>query len=120
MKIVIDMNLSPRWATALCNCDFEATHWSTIGEEHASDASIAQWARDHDAIVLTRDLDFSKMLAIGGQARPSVVQLRLDQAPPERWASVIAALLAEHRQALSAGAVITVDESIARVRALPF
>ena len=120
MKVVIDMNLSPIWAKALQDQGFDALHWSSIGNESATDSMIAAWARDHDAIVLTRDLDFSKMLAIGGYARPSVVQLRFDQAPPERWAGMVAKLVSDHRQTLMAGAVIAVDESNARVRALPF
>jgi predicted nuclease of predicted toxin-antitoxin system len=119
MKIVVDMNLSPAWVASLQGGGMEALHWSTIGDQAASDGTISDWARANDAIVLTRDLDFSKMLAIQGHAGPSVVQLRLDQAPPERWGSLILSILSEHRKALATGAIITIDETTARVRALP-
>jgi len=40
MKILIDMNLSPAWVTALKEAGFESVHWSEIGEPDASDETI--------------------------------------------------------------------------------
>ncbi len=31
MKLLIDMNLSPRWAKFVADAGFEAAHWSAIG-----------------------------------------------------------------------------------------
>ena len=31
MKVLIDMNLSPRWAAALTEEGFKAQHWSELG-----------------------------------------------------------------------------------------
>ena len=31
MKVLIDMNLSPRWATVLTHAGLEAVHWSRLG-----------------------------------------------------------------------------------------
>ncbi|MGL5137765.1 MAG: DUF5615 family PIN-like protein [Beijerinckiaceae bacterium] len=120
MKDVVDMNLSPIWLVALRMGGIEALHWSDIGDPAAGDGTIADWARDNDAVVLTRDLDFSKMLAVGGHTRPSVIQLRLDQAPPDKWSKQVLSIFNQHYGALISGAVVTVDETTARVRALPF
>ena len=119
MKVIVDMNLSPDWVPALAAGGIEAAHWSMLGDAAAIDNFIADWARSNDAIVLTRDLDFSEMLAIGRQSKPSVVQIRLDQAPPEKWSATVLGLLADHEEALGAGAVITLNESKIRVRNLP-
>ncbi len=40
MKIVIDMNLSPRWVNVLVQAGFEAEHWSTLGAANAPDTEI--------------------------------------------------------------------------------
>jgi predicted nuclease of predicted toxin-antitoxin system len=43
VKIVIDVNLSPRWVDALVRHGHEAIHWSGIGESDAADATILEW-----------------------------------------------------------------------------
>jgi predicted nuclease of predicted toxin-antitoxin system len=40
MKILLDMNLSPDWATVLVKAGHDAVHWSTIGDPGASDRVI--------------------------------------------------------------------------------
>jgi predicted nuclease of predicted toxin-antitoxin system len=34
-RILVDMNLSPRWATVLKSAGIEASHWSAVGSPHA-------------------------------------------------------------------------------------
>jgi predicted nuclease of predicted toxin-antitoxin system len=36
MKILLDMNLSPRWVRFLEQEGFEAAHWSTVGDPRAT------------------------------------------------------------------------------------
>jgi predicted nuclease of predicted toxin-antitoxin system len=40
MKLVIDMNLSPRWADFFTAEHIEAVHWSAIGAVNAADSEI--------------------------------------------------------------------------------
>jgi predicted nuclease of predicted toxin-antitoxin system len=40
MKLLIDMNLSPRWVELLKKAGFDAAHWSKLGASNASDAEI--------------------------------------------------------------------------------
>ena len=35
MKLLIDMNLSPRWANLIADAGIEAMHWSTLGAANA-------------------------------------------------------------------------------------
>lgn len=74
MRVLIDMNLSPRWVDFLRDGGIETLYWSTIGNATARDAEIMKYARQHDCIVLTHDLDFSAMLAANGAECLSVVQ----------------------------------------------
>lgn len=75
MKLVVDMNLSPRWITFLSEAGFEAKHWSTLGAGNAPDSEIMLFARTNDYVVLTHDLDFSAILAATHGDKPSVVQI---------------------------------------------
>ena len=63
MKLLVDMNLSPRWIDLLTEAGFEAAHWSAVGAANASDTEIVGYASAHDYVVLTHDLDFSAILA---------------------------------------------------------
>ena len=75
LKLLIDMNLSPRWIEALADAAIEARHWSTVGDGAASDREVFQWAGRHGFVPLTHDLD-SRILALAGGRSPSVILLR--------------------------------------------
>ena len=40
MKLLVDMNLSPRWVSMLAGAGIEAAHWSTLGSKNAPDSEI--------------------------------------------------------------------------------
>jgi len=63
MKILIDMNLPPRWVQVFTAEGWEALHWSRVGAPTASDREIMAWARENGFVVFTHDLDFSALLA---------------------------------------------------------
>lgn len=45
MNLLIDMNLSQRWASVLVGAGFETVHWSAIGRNNATDAEIVAFAK---------------------------------------------------------------------------
>ncbi len=63
MKLLLDLNLSPDWLPLLRERGFEAVHWSEVGDGRAPDAEIMRWAREHEHVVFTHDLDFGILLA---------------------------------------------------------
>ena len=73
MKIVVDMNLSPRWVTHLKASGFDAMHWIEVDAATARDEEIMAWAISADAIVFTQGLDFSTILAFSKNTKPSVI-----------------------------------------------
>lgn len=119
MKLIIDMNLSPRWVGFLQERGFDAVHWSEAGDPRAPDAAIMQWAREHDSLVLTRDLDFAVLLALTRQTGPSVVLLRAQDVLPEAIGADTARILREQQAMLDRGAIVVIDEAGSRVRILP-
>jgi predicted nuclease of predicted toxin-antitoxin system len=119
VRILIDMNLSPRWVPLLAAAGFDAVHWSTQGPQDASDTTLMTSAGAHGQVVLTHDLDFGAMLAAAPLAGPSVVQLRAGDVSPEAIGLAVIAALKQLSNELGAGALVTVDPQRTRIRLLP-
>ena len=119
MKLVLDMNLSPRWANFLNSNGIEAFHWSSVGRVDARDSEIMAWARDRGCAVFTHDLDFGIALALSRESGPSVIQIRSQNIAPEHLGGIVLEVLRSYSDTISRGALVTVDEAKARVRILP-
>jgi predicted nuclease of predicted toxin-antitoxin system len=119
MKLLVDMNLSPRWIDFLTNAGLEAVHWSAIGEPNAPDSEIMRYAAEHGYIVLTHDLDFSAILAASHGEKPSVIQLRAEDINYRAIGSRVIATLLHMTAQLEAGAILTITSHHIRVRMLP-
>jgi predicted nuclease of predicted toxin-antitoxin system len=77
MKILVDMNLPPKIVEFLGERGLAAKHWFSIGASDANDSEIFSYARQHEYIVLTCDLDFTALLAASKFQKPSVIQIRV-------------------------------------------
>lgn len=119
VKLLIDMNLSPRWVGVLASSGFEAAHWTSLGASNAPDAAIMSYAKSHDYVVLTHDLDFSGILATTHGSKPSVVQLRSDDVSPDAVGPHVVRALRQMERELADGALLTIDPSRTRLRVLP-
>lgn len=113
------MNLSPRWLSKLAEAGLDATHWSRVGEGMATDASIMDYARCHDMVVLTHDLDFGAILAATGGGKPSVVQIGGDDVNPMSIGTQVVDAIAKMQGELEAGALLTVSPGRNRLSVLP-
>jgi predicted nuclease of predicted toxin-antitoxin system len=120
MKILIDMNLPPRWVQLFAKAGWEALHWSQVGAPTASDREIMIWARANDYVVFTHDLDFSALLATTQGEGPSVIQVRTQNVLPETIGTLVINAMKQFQHELGKGALITIDPHRARSRILPF
>jgi predicted nuclease of predicted toxin-antitoxin system len=119
MKLLVDMNLSPRWVNVLARAGIETAHWSTLGPANAPDSEIMNYAKLEGYVVLTHDLDFSAILAATKGDKPSVVQIRADDISPDAIGANVVEALRQMEAHLDAGALLTIDPSRARLRILP-
>ena len=119
VKLLIDMNLSPRWVALLAGTGIEAVHWSTLGAADAPDSEIMAFAKAHAYTVLTHDLDFSAILAATQDSKPSVVQIRADNANPDDIAEFVIPALQKMAEELEKGVLLTIDMKRSRLRVLP-
>lgn len=119
MKLLLDMNLSPRWKELLSTAGWETVHWSSLGRGNEPDSQIMAYAAQHGYVVLTADMDFSAILAATHGEKPSVVQLRTEDVMPQTAGPRLIAALRHMEQELESGALLTVDRRQLRVRMLP-
>lgn len=119
MKLLVDMNLSPTWVENLTREGWEAAHWSSLGDPRCTDAEIMHFAKDHNWVVFTHDLDFGALLAHTRAGKPSVLQVRARDVTPGRLAALVNRVLRQFSSQLEAGALVSVDEAGQRVRLLP-
>ena len=120
MRIVVDMNLSPLWVNTLRSAGFEAVHWSDVGSPDSPDDAIVRYAEGNSSVVMTRDLDFGEHVATSGRSRRSVVLLRARRGVPNLHGGLVLRALAETREVLEEGALVTIDAERVRIRLLPF
>lgn len=119
MKILVDMNLSPRWTAELQSLGFEAIHWSSVGDARAPDSEILEWCAGRNHVLFTCDLDFGAILAASRGSGPSVVQLRSADVVPDAMLERVAGALRQLGTELAQGALVTIEPDHHRVRLLP-
>jgi predicted nuclease of predicted toxin-antitoxin system len=120
MRLLIDMNLAPRWTEALTAGGHTAVHWSALGPVSATDSAICQYAREQDFVLVTNDLDFPRILAHTKAAKPSVILLRGEPLVPELRCEAVLGAIRDCAAELDAGAILSIDWSDRpRARLLP-
>lgn len=119
MKLLVDMNLSPRWVDLFAGVGIEAVHWSMVGAKNAPDSEIMVYASANDYVVFTHDLDFSAILAASHGEKPSVVQIRAEDISPDAIGRQVVIALRQMSLELDEGALLTIDPNRTRLRVLP-
>jgi predicted nuclease of predicted toxin-antitoxin system len=85
----------------------------------ASDELIIEQARRDSRIILTQDLDFSRIIAVSGESAPSLISLRLTSSRIEYVHSLLSRVLPGLEAQSVEGAIITVEDATIRRRSLP-
>ena len=73
MRFLADGGISPRTIEFLRHLGHEAEHIRMLGMQRASDLELVERARADRSVVVTFDLDFGDILALGVFDRPSVI-----------------------------------------------
>lgn len=119
IRLVVDMGLPPAWIDVFTKHGWPAVHWSSIGDPRAADRTVMAWAREHNHIVFTHDLDFGTILALTRAEGPSVVQVRTHNVLPSHLEDMVVAAIRDNESELNKGAIVTIDESRRKARMLP-
>lgn len=120
MKLLVDMNLTPRWVSYLNAGGHDAIHWSNVGPPVATDREICEYARQTGFVILTNALDFPQILAHTKEAAPSIMLMRGEPLVPEKRALALLKAIGDCGDELLMGAILTLDwTDRPRARLLP-
>ena len=119
LEFLANMNISPLTVKDLSMLGWNIVRIPEIMDSKSKDIYILTYARDHNKVVITQDLDFSSLLALGGYEKPSVINLRFENAKPDFITNRIIEIVKELERELDKGIVVSVDEISARYRNLP-
>jgi predicted nuclease of predicted toxin-antitoxin system len=119
LRFVADMNISPLTVEVLAAEGMDILRVSSLLLVNASDESILGLAREQGRVVITQDMDFSALLALGGHQQPSLVTLRLLNTDPEVVTQRLRQILPQIEAALRRGCAVTIEDHAVRVRQLP-
>jgi len=119
MKILVDMNLSPKWVEFFIKNEIEAVHWSSIGSADAIDSEIINYAKINDFTIMTNDLDFGYILSITHGKKPSIIQTRIDILNPEKIGDIVINAIKSLSIDIEKGALITINARKTRISLLP-
>lgn len=118
MKLLVDMNLSPRWTGFLADADIRAAYWSDLGAGNAPDVEIMAFAKAHGYAVFTHDLDFSAILAGNPRGETQRCASWLPGREPEAIGDAVVTAVRQTADDLDQGALFTVEPSRMRLRLL--
>lgn len=119
MKLLLDQGL-PRMAVHhLAKLGIEATHVSELGLSTATDSRLIEVGRSRGECVVTLDADFHALMALSGDASPSIIRIRIDGLNAAQLAGLLANVIRVVGADIAAGAAVSVTEKSIRVRKLP-
>lgn len=119
IKLLADMNISPVTVSNLQKQGWDTIRVVEILPATASDLQILEFAREEERVILSQDLDFSMLLAVGGYNQPSLITLRLSFTDPEVVTEKILQALPQTEEILTQGAAVTIEDDNIRIRKLP-
>ncbi len=120
MRLLLDANLSHHLCILPESDTRTVEHVRDIGLGTAADVEIVERAIEDGYVIVTFDADFSMLIALGGQDRPSVVQLRqIATMAVDEVAELLIRELDRVSDALESGAIVSLSGRRTSVRLLP-
>jgi predicted nuclease of predicted toxin-antitoxin system len=115
VKLLLDIGCPRGAARLLTEAGFESAHGAEFGLGTAEDTRILEVARRGGFTLVTLDADFHTLLALSGEASPSVIRVRQEGLRAPELTALLLEVLRRCRQPLEQGALVSV-RSAARLR----
>lgn len=119
MRLLLDMGVSVRVAQGLRADGHHVHHLDELELNELPDSSIFALAVAEGRTIATFDLDFSEIASFAPAPTASVLSLRLDDQSTLNVLARLRAAIEACGDALSAGAIVTVEQTRCRVRRYP-
>ena len=116
---IADVHISPLTVAALKLNGYDIVRTTDLLPANAADIDILELARIENRIVITQDLDFSMLIALGKYNQPSLITLRLSSAKPDIVTQRLLEIMPPLEKELVEGSALTIDDNSVRIRKLP-
>ena len=119
LRLLANMNISPETVTALQKMGVDIVRVSQILPATSPDVEVPDLARRDKRVLVTQDLDFSALLALGGFDSPSLITMQLTVSDPKAITQKLLEVLPKIQDMLVKGCAVSVDDNSFRIRWLP-
>ncbi|QLE57701.1 DUF5615 family PIN-like protein [Nostoc sp. TCL26-01] len=119
LRFIADVHISPLTVIALQQQGYDILRTTDLLPATAPDSDILELARVENRVIITQDLDFSMLVALGKYDQPSLITLRLSSAKPDVVTQRLLEVLPQSEQELREGSALTIEDYSVRVRKLP-
>jgi predicted nuclease of predicted toxin-antitoxin system len=119
MTFLLDENLPPKLIQSLEKIGYHAIHVHDLQFTGKSDLHLVEYAEKNDYIIITHDLDYSRIISIMGRKKPSAITLRLDKINADIVFELLKSNLPSLKEKLEQGALVTISIDKIRFRYLP-
>ncbi|MEZ4685295.1 MAG: DUF5615 family PIN-like protein [Bacteroidia bacterium] len=119
MKFLLDENLPRFFAESLVTLGIEAIHVSEVGLLGVKDELIISYAIENQFVIITFDLDFTRIVALSQRKKPSVISLRYEIMTKGIFLDAMSLIFPEREGVLNEGSLITISNDQLRIRMLP-
>ncbi|MGH7233520.1 MAG: DUF5615 family PIN-like protein [Nitrospiraceae bacterium] len=119
MRFLADMGVSLSTVRTLRSEEHYVVHLRDEGLIRIADADILEKARVERRVILTFDLDFGDLLAIGAHSFPSVIIFRLYNETLTSVNTHLQPVLTQRVRELEEGVLVIVEDARPRLRRLP-
>ena len=113
------MGVSPRVVEWLRSAGHDAVHLRDEGLHRLPNWQIFAKGAAESRVVLTFDLDFAEIVALGGDSRTGVVIFRLRDTRTDTVIRRLQVVLGRSAESLDEGAIVVVEDTRHRVRKFP-
>jgi predicted nuclease of predicted toxin-antitoxin system len=119
MRFLIDMSLSPLLTEWLQGEGHEVVHAAHIGLGQSPDKEIIARARKESRIIVTADLDYTRLLALAGSSSPGIILFRGGNYSDKEMVALIKRALMTVSSDQMLDSIVVIDKKSVRRRRLP-
>jgi predicted nuclease of predicted toxin-antitoxin system len=119
MKFLLDMPVSPTLADVLGRFGHEGVHVYSIGKGTASDHELFDLARRESRIIITSDLDFSRLLFLSASEGPGIILFRGGNYSDQEMRQLLERVLKQVSTPVLERSICVVDKKRVRITQLP-
>ena len=119
MHFLVNLCIPPKLILKLQEFGYNGIRVDKLGMSKSSDYEIFEYAKQHDMVIITADMDFTRILAYTKSGKPSTIVFHLKNPSYEKMVKYLKEALIKFEENLQKGAIILIKEGKIRIRNLP-